>query len=76
MHDDSSDDFAGTKAFTVSGMTCGHCVHAVTAEISAIPGVRGVAIELATGLVTVDSVAPLAREDVLRAVDEAGYTLA
>ena len=64
-----------TAVYTVSGMTCGHCVKSVTEEVGAIAGVTAVDVELATGKVTVTSAAPLADQDVEAAVDEAGYTL-
>ncbi|MFJ9694981.1 heavy-metal-associated domain-containing protein [Kitasatospora sp. NPDC101183] len=59
----------------VKGMTCGHCVTAVTAELKKIEGVGEVAVDLATGRVTVDSAAPLADAEVAAAIDEAGYDL-
>ena len=62
-------------AYTVDGMTCGHCVGAVTEEISQIAGVRDVQVDLGTGRVTVTSDAPLDRAAVAAAVDEAGYDL-
>jgi copper chaperone len=65
-----------TTAYTVSGMTCDHCVRAVTGELARIPGVSGVDIELANGRVTLTSDQPVAVETVRAAVDEAGYTLA
>ena len=61
--------------YHVAGMTCGHCVSAVTGELSALPGVREVRVELTTGAVTVASEAALARDAVAAAVDEAGYEL-
>jgi copper chaperone CopZ len=67
---------AVTSTYTVSGMTCSHCVQAVTGEVSALPGVTDVQIDLASGAVTVTSDAPLAEDDVRAAVDEAGYELA
>lgn len=63
-------------SYTVTGMTCEHCVASVTEEISDLPGVTDVAVDLATGGVTVTSNQPLPGEDVARAVDEAGYQLA
>ncbi|NUP53821.1 MAG: heavy-metal-associated domain-containing protein [Catenulispora sp.] len=66
---------ATTAVYTVSGMTCGHCVKSVTEEVGAIDGVTAVDVELATGKVTVTSTAPLADAAVKAAVDEAGYTL-
>ncbi|MEU7826374.1 heavy-metal-associated domain-containing protein [Catellatospora sp. NPDC049133] len=61
--------------YTVKGMTCGHCVSSVSAEVGRIDGVTGVQIDLTTGSVTVTSTEPLARAAVAGAVDEAGYEL-
>ncbi len=60
----------------MTGMTCGHCVSAVTAEVSKLPGVRDVAVDLPTGAVTVVSDAPLAQPAIRDAIEEAGYELA
>ena len=65
-----------TAQFQVTGMTCSHCVQAVTSEISELPGVDAVQVDLGAGTVTVTSAAPLATDDVRAAVDEAGYELA
>lgn len=65
-----------TTTYTVSGMTCDHCVSAVTTELTGLPGVHGVRVDLLGGLVTVDSDAPLSTDEVRDAVDEAGYELA
>ena len=65
-----------TSSYTVTGMTCGHCVTAVTSELTALDGVQDVQIDLGTGKVTVTSAAPLSNESVRAAVDEAGYELA
>jgi copper chaperone len=62
--------------YTVTGMTCGHCVASVTEEISAIGGVTDVAVDLPTGAVTVTSEQDLDEERVRAAVEEAGYRLA
>jgi copper chaperone len=59
--------------FTVSGMTCGHCVAAVTDEVSKLDGVSSVDIDLPTGSVTVESSGPVDPQDFAAAVDEAGY---
>ena len=59
--------------YTVRGMTCGHCASAVTEEITKIPGVRDVDVDVAGGRVTVRSSGPVADEAVAAAVDEAGY---
>jgi copper chaperone len=59
--------------YTVSGMTCGHCVSAVSSEISRLDGVTGVRVDLADGTVAVTSEQPLSDAAVVAAVDEAGY---
>jgi copper ion binding protein len=61
--------------YQVAGMSCEHCVRAVTGELGGLPGVRDIRIDLATGAVTVASDAPLALDDVRGAVEEAGYDL-
>jgi copper chaperone len=65
-----------TATYTVSGMTCGHCVASVTEEISEIDGVSAVDVQLETGAVTVTSAGPLDATAVRSAVEEAGYKLA
>jgi copper chaperone len=69
-----------TATYQVTGMTCGHCVHAVTGELENLDGVRDVRVDLHPGgesAVTVSSDAPLAAEAVAAALDEAGdYRLA
>jgi len=62
--------------YTVTGMTCGHCVASVTEEISEIDGVKDVAVDLPTGAVTVTSTQTLDGAQVRAAVEEAGYKLA
>jgi copper chaperone len=64
--------------YTVTGMTCGHCVAAVTDELTALPGVENVHVQLVPGgdsVVTVTSDAPLTDDAVREAVDEAGYAV-
>jgi len=65
-----------TQHYTVVGMTCSHCVASVSEEVSEIPGVLGVDVDLASGLLTVRSEEPLADLDVETAVTDAGYQLA
>lgn len=64
-----------TATYTVTGMTCGHCVSSVTEEVEQIAGVTGVDVDLATGRVTVTSDAPVDGALVKDAVEEAGYEL-
>ena len=65
-----------TQTFTVVGMTCDHCVQAVTKELSGLDGVSRVDVDLSSGVALVESLAPLDRDAVAAAVDEAGYELA
>jgi copper chaperone len=65
-----------TTRYAVRGMTCGHCVSAVNAEVGAVDGVTGVDVDLATGAVTVMSTGALDDAAVLAAIDEAGYEIA
>lgn len=58
--------------YTVSGMTCNHCVHAVKEEVSAIPGVTDVALALETGTLEITSSAPIDFDRIVEAVAEAG----
>jgi len=67
---------AVTSTYTVNGMTCGHCISAVTDELSRLPGVHDVQVELTTGAVSVTSDGPLPIDEVRTAIDEAGYELA
>ena len=64
-----------TSTYTVSGMTCSHCVASVTEEVTEIPGVDDVQVELESGRLTVVSDAPLDPALVRSAVEEAGYTV-
>jgi copper chaperone CopZ len=69
-----------SATYQVSGMTCEHCVRAVSAELTGLAGVTGVSVDLVPGgtsAVTVTSEAPLAGQAVAAALDEAGdYRLA
>ncbi|WP_039826713.1 heavy-metal-associated domain-containing protein [Nocardia testacea] len=67
---------ATTSTYTVTGMTCGHCVQSVQTEIGKIDGVTGVDVDLASGRVVVEGSGPIADADIAAAVDEAGYEIA
>lgn len=58
--------------FLVPGMTCGHCVNAVSTEVSSVPGVETVEVDLETKTVVVSG-ARIDPNDLIAAVDEAGY---
>lgn len=60
----------------VDGMTCGHCIAAVTEELESLDGVEGVSVDLNAGgisEVTIDSDRKLKHEAISEAVAEAGY---
>lgn len=60
------------STYTVTGMTCGHCVAHVTEEVQAVPGVTEVAVVLEGGHMTVTSAAPVDFAAIKEAVAEAG----
>ena len=62
-----------STTFTVKGMTCGHCVSAVSSEVTKLDGVVKVDVDLLTGAVTVESDGPVDPAAFAAAVDEAGY---
>jgi copper chaperone CopZ len=78
----STDRTAGAQAggittvYSVTGMTCGHCEASVSSAVSALDGVTGVKVDVATGLVTVTSGTEPEDALVRKAVDDAGYELA
>lgn len=64
-----------TSNYQVTGMTCGHCVNAVSGELKGLDGVEDVTVDLnaqGASTVTVTSAAPVPREQVAAALDEAG----
>lgn len=65
-----------TSTYTVTGMTCGHCVSSVTEEVQEIPGVESVDVALETGAVSITSAGPIDDTAVRTAIEEAGYQLA
>jgi len=67
---------ATTKNYTVTGMTCDHCVMSVTEEVQEIPGVENVEVVLQTGNLSVTSTEPVDDDAVKAAVEDAGYALA
>ena len=62
--------------FTVVGMTCNSCAMTVTEEVTQVPGVQDVAVELATGRLIVTSDSTLDPALIKGAIEEAGYQLA
>ena len=65
-----------TSTYTVVGMTCGHCVTSVTEEVTQLPGVTAVDVDLGSGDLTVTSDSTIDDSAVQAAVEEAGYQVA
>ena len=59
-------------SYTVTGMTCNHCAHAISQEVGSVPGVTGAAVVLATGKLDVTSDAAVDFDRIVEAVYEAG----
>ena len=59
-------------SYTVNGMTCNHCAHAISEEVGAVPGVTGAVVVLETGKLDVTSEAPVDFDRIVEAVYEAG----
>ncbi|GAA1983008.1 heavy-metal-associated domain-containing protein [Microbacterium pumilum] len=64
---------AQTTEYRVTGMSCGHCEASVRGEIAKLTGIQHVDVSAATGLLRIESTAPLTDDAVIAAVDEAGY---
>lgn len=67
---------ATTRTYTVTGMTCQHCVLSVREEIEEIAAVSAVDVDLETGTVAVTAPETVTTEQIRAAVEEAGYQLA
>ena len=59
-------------SYTVSGMTCNHCAHAISEEVGAVPGVTEVAVTLEGGTLDITSETPVDFDRIVEAVYEAG----
>jgi copper chaperone len=59
----------------VKGMSCAHCVAAMTKAMGSLAGVSNVQVDLASGRVSYDSAAPIPKEDLDRVVKAAGFEL-
>ncbi|WP_298119033.1 heavy-metal-associated domain-containing protein [uncultured Aurantimicrobium sp.] len=62
-----------TATFTATGMTCQHCVGSVTKEVSELAHVTSVSVDLPSGTVTVESDASIPQDEIIAAIDKAGY---
>ena len=62
-----------TATFTATGMTCQHCVASVTREVSELAHVTSVSVDLPSGTVTVESDSSIPQDEIIAAIDKAGY---
>lgn len=62
-----------TATFTATGMTCQHCVGSVTKEVTELAHVTSVSVDLPSGTVTVESDASIPQDEIIAAIDKAGY---
>lgn len=63
-----------TRTYSVPGVSCGHCQAAIEGEVGKLVGISSVRVDLDTKTVTVEGDAP--EDDVIAAIDEAGYDVA
>jgi copper chaperone len=59
----------------VKGMSCSHCVAAMTKAMTSLAGVSNIKVDLASGRVSYDSLAPIPEEEIARIVKAAGFEL-
>jgi len=63
-----------TRTFSVPGISCDHCKHAIEGEVATVAGVDSVTVDVPTKVVTVEGDAP--DTAIVAAIDEAGYEVA
>jgi len=61
------------KKIKIKGMSCQHCVMAVTKALSAIDGIEKVSVDLASAAATYEETKPVALSVIAEAVRKAGY---
>jgi copper chaperone len=64
-----------TQTIFVSGMTCDHCINAVTKELSKLSEVKKVEVDLTSGKIDIDTNTEIERVRLEEAITEAGYEL-
>jgi copper ion binding protein len=62
-----------TERFQVPGVSCQHCVNAITKEVSALPSVQRVQVALDNKTVTVEHGEQVNTDQIVAAINEAGY---
>ena len=63
------------KTITVKGMSCPHCVAAVTKALSSIDGIENVKVDLETGTASFDEIHTVAMDVIKKQIEETGYEL-
>ncbi|HNV56228.1 MAG TPA: cation transporter [Smithellaceae bacterium] len=63
------------KSVKIAGMTCQHCVMAVTKALGAVEGIKDVRVHLETGIATYDEVKPVDVSIIAAAIKKAGYDI-
>lgn len=61
------------KEFTVQDISCAHCVQAITKEVSGVPGVQNVQVDLGSKRVSVQANDNVSTDQIVSAINEAGY---
>jgi copper chaperone len=64
------------KSITIKGMSCQHCVMAVTKALNGLDGITDVKVELESGKATFEETKPVAMEIIVAAIRKAGYDVA
>ena len=63
------------KTIKIKGMSCDHCVRAVTEALEGVGGVENVSVSLEMGSATFDENGSVNMEAVRDAVEDAGYEI-
>ena len=61
------------KSIKIKGMSCQHCVMAVTKALGALEGIKNVQVDLESGLATYEEVKPVDPQKIAAAIKKAGY---
>ena len=62
-----------TQEFTVKDISCGHCAQAITKEVTSVPGVQNVRVDIGTKRVSVEANDQVTTDTIVSAINEAGY---
>lgn len=65
-----------TQTYQVPDVSCDHCVRAITDELTKLPGVRQVGVDIDTKRVTVEHDGSVSDQQLRDGIEEAGYDIA